>query len=157
MGKTLLQCGRIAPFIVSAGLLTGPAFAQPRGHWQFTEDGTGIELRSCSTGAATLCGVITRLPKSAKALPPAERRAVCGVAVLGDLQPARAKDGELARLDGWVDDIESMTPEGKAPRYAASLVVLSENRARLDVRGTFGIVIDRLQLVRALTPITDCK
>jgi hypothetical protein len=77
--------------------------------------------------------------------------------MLGDLQPARAKDGELARLDGWVDDIESMTPEGKARRYAASLVVLSENRARLDVRVAFGIVIDRFQLVRALMPITDCK
>jgi hypothetical protein len=157
MGKTLLQCGRTTLFIALAGLLTGPAFAEPRGHWQFTEDGTGIELRSCSTGAAKLCGVIARLPKSAKALPPAERRAVCGVAMLGDLQPARAKDGELARLDGWVDDIESMTPEGKARRYAASLVVLSENRARLDVRVAFGIVIDRFQLVRALMPITDCK
>lgn len=157
MGKTLLQCGRIAPFIVSAGLLAGPAFAQPHGHWQFTEDGTGVELRACSTGAPTLCGVITRLPKSAKALSPAERTAVCGVAMLGDLQPARAKDGELARLDGWVDDIESITPEGKARRYAASLVVLSENRARLDVRVAFGIVTDRFQLVRALTPITDCK
>jgi hypothetical protein len=157
MGKTLPQSGRITPFIVLAGLLTGPAFAEPRGHWQFIEDGTGVELRSCSTGAAALCGVITRLPKSAKALPPAQRRAVCGVAMLGDLQPAKPKDGELARFDGWVDDIESMTPEGKAPRYAASLVVLSENRARLDVRVTLGIVIDRFQLLRALTPITHCN
>jgi len=157
MSKTLLQFGRITPFIILAGLLTGPAFAEPRGHRQFTEDGTGVELRSCSTSAAALCGVITRLPKSAKALSSAERTAVCGMAMFGDLQPARAKDGEIARLDGWVDDIESMTPEGKAPRYAASLVVLSENRARLDVRGAFGIVIDPLQLVRALTLITDCK
>jgi hypothetical protein len=77
--------------------------------------------------------------------------------MLGDLQPAKPKDGELARFDGWVDDIESMTPEGKAPRYAASLVVLSENRARLDVRVTLGIVIARFQLLRALTPITDCN
>lgn len=157
MGKTLLYFGRTTPFIIMAGMLTGPAFAEPRGHWQFTEDGTGVELRSCSTGAATLCGVITRLPKSPKALSPAERTAVSGMVMLGDLQPARAKDTELARFDGWVDDIESLTLEGKAPRYAASLVVLSENRARLDVRGTFGIVTDRFQLVRALAPITDCK
>jgi hypothetical protein len=75
MSKTLLQFGRITPFIILAGLLTGPAFAEPRGHWQFTEDGTGVELRSCSTSAAALCGVITRLPKSAKALSPAERGA----------------------------------------------------------------------------------
>jgi hypothetical protein len=82
---------------------------------------------------------------------------VCGIATLGDLPPAKARGSELARLDGWVDDIESMTPEGKARRYAASWVVLSENRARLDVRGTFGIVIDQSLLVRALAPISDCK
>ncbi len=157
MGETPLKNGRITPFNASAGLLTGPAFAEPRGHWQFTEDGKGIELRPCSTGTATLCVVITRLPSSAKTLPPAERRAVCGAAMLADLQPARAKDGELTRLDGWADDIESITPESKATRYPASVVVLAENRARLDLRGTFGIVIDRIQLVRVLTPITDCK
>jgi hypothetical protein len=44
-----------------------------------------------------------------------------------------------------------------APRSAASGVVLSETRARLDVRVTLGIVIDRFQLLRALTPITDCN
>lgn len=150
MGKTFSIDGRTAPFIILAALMALPVFAEPRGHWQFTDDGTG-------TGEATLCGVITQLPRSAKALPPAQRSSVCGVAILGDLQPEIAKDGELARLDGWVDDIESMTPEGKTPRYAASWVVLSENRARPDVRGTLGIVIDRSQLVRALTPITDCK
>jgi hypothetical protein len=138
-------------------LLAVPAFAEPRGHWQFTEDGTGIELRSCRPGEAALCGAITQLPKSAKALSSAQRRAVCGIAILGDLQPAKAKGSELARLDGWVDDIESMTPEGKARRYTASWVVRSENRARLDVRGTFGIAIDQSQLVRALAPISDCR
>ena len=157
MGKTILRFGRAAPFVIWAGLLPNPVFAEPRGHWRFVDDGTGIELRSCSTGSATLCGVITQLPRSAAALPTEDRKALCGLALLGDLQPAKTKEGELARLEGWVDDIESMTAEGKAPRYAASLVVLSENRARLDVRGTFGIVIDRIQLLRALTPITDCK
>jgi hypothetical protein len=157
MGKTFFKNGRSTPYILTTALLAIPAFAEPRGHWQFTEDGTGIELRSCSPGEATLCAAFTQFPKSAKALSPAQRRAVCGIAILGDLQPAKAKSGELARLDGWVDDIESMTPEGKAPRYAATLVVLSENRARLDVRGTFGIVIDQSQLVRALAPISDCR
>lgn len=157
MGKTLFKNGRSTPYISTAALLAIPTFAEPRGHWQFTEDGTGIELHSCSPGEATLCAAITQFPKSAKALSPAQRGAVCSIAVLGDLQPAKAKGGELARLAGWVDDIESMTPEGKAPRYAASWVVLSENQARLDVRGTFKIVIEQSQLVRARAPISDCR
>jgi len=156
MGKTHLTVRRITPFII-IGLLFVPAYAEPRGHWRFVDDGMGIELRSCNMGAATLCGVITQLPRSAAALPAEDRKALCGLGVLGDMQPAKTKEGELARLDGWADDIESMTPGGKARRYAASVVVLSENSARLDVRGAFGIVIDRLQLMRALTPITDCK
>ncbi|MFO0216945.1 MAG: hypothetical protein ACK511_13115 [Burkholderiales bacterium] len=157
MGKTLFKYGRTTPIIILMGLLASPSFAEPRGHWRFVDDGTGVELRSCNTGAATLCGVITQLPRSAAALPAEDRKALCGLVVLGDMQPAKTKEGELARLDGWADDIESMTPGGKARRYAASVVVLSENSARLDVRGAFGIVIDRLQLMRALTPITDCK
>ena len=104
-----------------------------------------------------MCGVINRIPRPAAALPTENRKALCGLALLGDLQRATPKAGELARLEGWVDGLESLTPEGKAPRYAANFVVLSEVDARLDVRGTFGIVIDRLQLTRALTPITDCK
>lgn len=127
--------GRSTPFIFSVGLLGGPAFGQSRGHWQFDTDGTGLELSSCEAGAA----------------------APCGLALFGDLQPEKAKDGELARLDGRAIDIDSMTPDGKAPRYAASFVVLSETRARLDVRGAFGTVSDRLQLRRALTPVNDCK
>ncbi len=157
MGRTLLQFGRIAPFIVFAGWLASPAFAEPRGHWRFVDDNTGIELRSCGTGAETLCAVITRLPRSAKALPPAGRADVCGLALLGDLKPAKAKDGELARLEGWVDDIESIPAGGKPPRYAARFIELSEVRARLEVLGAFGIVVDRLALTRPLTPESDCK
>lgn len=82
---------------------------------------------------------------------------MCGLPLLGDLQPIRLKPAELAWLDGWDDDIESLTPEAKARRFAASLVVLSENRARQDVRVAFGIVTIRFQLERAFTPNIDCK
>lgn len=157
MCKIRLLFGRTTPFIVLTGLFATPALAEPRGHWLFIGDGTGIEVNSCEDGAAALCGVITRLPKSAATLPPEDRKAVCGVALLGDLRPAKAKDGERARLDGWVIDVDSMTPEGKAPRYAANFVVLSETRARVDVRGALGIVLERHQLMRALTTITNCK
>jgi hypothetical protein len=104
-------------------LLATPAFAEPRGHWQFTEDGSGIEHRSCSPGEATLCRAITQFPKSAKSLSPAQRRVVCSIPILGDLQPAIAKGGEFARLDGWVVDIESMTPEGSRPELVQKEVV----------------------------------
>lgn len=157
MNKSFFKIRRTTPLIILTGLLANTAFADPSGHWRFIDDGTGIELRSCNAAAATLCGVITQLPRSAAALPAEDRKALCGLAVLGDMQPAKTKEGELARLEGWVDDIESMTPGGKARRYAASFVVLSENRARLSVRGAFGIVIDRLQLMRVLTPVTDCE
>lgn len=157
MGKAFSLIGRTTPFIFMAGLLANPAFATPRGHWLFVDDGTGIEVRSYEAGAAALCGLITQLPKSAAALPREARKAVCGVALLGDLQPAKAKVDELARLSGWVIDVESMIPEGQAPRYPASFVVLSDTRVRLDVRGTFGIVVDRHPLRRAPAPITNCK
>ena len=75
---------------------------------------------------------------------------MCGLPLLGDLQPIRLKPAELAWLDGWDDDIESLS-------FAASLVVLSENRARQDVRVAFGIVTIRFQLERAFTPNIDCK
>jgi hypothetical protein len=137
--------------------LANAAFTELRGHWRFVDHGIGIELRWPSTGAATLCGAITQPPRSAAAMPTEDRRALFGLALLGDLQPPKTKEGELARLEAWVDDIDSMTPEGKARRYAASLVVLSGVRARLDVRGALGIVIDRFQPARARRPITDCK
>lgn len=157
MCQPQLQFGRTAPFFIFDGLLVNPASAEPRGHWLFVDDGTAIAVRPCADGATALCGVITRLPKSAAALLHEDRKAVCSVALLGDLQPASAKNGERARLDGWVIDIDSMTPEGKAPRYAASFVILSETRARLEVRGASGIVLDRHQLMRAPAPITNCK
>lgn len=156
MGKAFPLIGRTTPFIFVAGLFVNPAFATPRGHWLFVDDGTGIEVRSCDDGAAALCGVITRLPKDAVALHASDREALCGAALLGDLRPAKAKDGESARFDGWVVDIEAMTGDGRAPRYAASFVVLSETRARLDVRDTLGIVIERHQLLRAVVPGTRC-
>lgn len=113
MYKTLFLIRRTTPFIVSAGLFA--PFAEVHGDWLFVDDGTANEVRSCDDGAAALCGVITRLPRSAAALP----------------------------------------PDGKAPRYAASFVIPSETRARLDVRGALGIVLERHQLMRA--PITNGK
>ena len=157
MHQSFIKIRRTTPLIILTGLLANTAFAEPRDHWRFVDDGTGIELRLCNTGAATLCGVITQLPKSAAALPTEDRKALCGLALLGDLQPTKPKEGELAHLEGWVDDIESMPPGGKARRYTANFVVLSENRARLDVLGMFGIVVDRSELTRTLTPTADCK
>lgn len=148
---------RIASLVVSMGLFVGPVLADASGHWSFAGDGTSIELRPCTVGAAALCGVITRLPKSAAALSQEDRQALCGIALLSDLQLAKAKDGERARLDGSVIDIDSMSHGAKPSRYAASFVVLSDSRARLDVKATFGIVVESHQLIRALTAVSGCK
>lgn len=156
MGRKFLLCGRTTPFILAAAMYVNPASAEPRGYWLFVDDGTGIEVHPCSDGAVALCGVIMRLPKDAAALPASDREALCGAALLGDLRPAKTKEGEHAQLDGLVIDVEAMTREGKAPRYAASFVILSENRARLDVRDTLGIVIERHHLMRSLVPGARC-
>lgn len=141
--------------LITAATAAGAAAADPRGYWQFA-DGTGIEVRPCVAAATTLCGVITRLPADAAALPASDREALCGAALLGDLRGAKPETGELARLDGWVIDFDSMSSHNVAPRYAASLVVLSETRARLEVRGTLGIVLGRHPLTRAAAPGARC-
>ncbi len=153
----ILVLRRMALLLLAIGMFTQPAFAQQQGHWLFVADGTGVELRPCAAGEVSLCGVITRLPKSAAALSSADRKAVCGIRLLNDLKPAKAKDGELARLDGSVLDIDSMANGGKPSSYAASFVVLSENHGRLDVKGTFGIVIERHKLMRALVAPSVCE
>lgn len=157
MQRKMCLLGRITPWVLLAGLCTQPVFAESLGHWSFLDDGTGVELRPCTIGAAAQCGVITRLPKSAATLSVEERRAVCGITLLSDLQPAKAKDGEQARLEGSVIDIDSMTSKGKASQYDASFIVLSETRARLDVKGAFGIVFERLLLIRSLAAPPACK
>jgi hypothetical protein len=148
---------RITSFVWLLGLFVHPVLAESLGHWSFTGDGTNIELHPCTGRAAALCGVLTRLPKSAAVLSEEERKALCGIAMLSDLQSAKVKDGERARLDGFVIDIESMTRDGKASRFAASFVVLSDTRARLDVKATFGFVVESHQLIRALTAVSGCK
>jgi hypothetical protein len=128
MGKTLDIFGRTAPFIIVAGCFFTPAYSASLGNWRFDTDGTGIELRACGVGSTALCGVLTGLPKSAAALPAEDRKALCGVALLGDLQSEKARDGEREGFTGWVIDLDAMTPDGEAPRYAARFVVLSGTR-----------------------------
>lgn len=157
MRKSFANYGRITSFIFIAGFFASRASAEPRGHWVLADDGTGIEVRACDTSVTSLCGVITRLPKSAAALPTEDRKTLCGSVLIGDLRPAKAGEDELARLEGWVDNMESTSAPGKALRYPASFVVLSAARARLEIRGTFGIVIDRFPMLRPLTPVNNCK
>lgn len=148
--------GRSAPFIFLAASLAPSAYAAPQGHWRLDGDGTEIELRACAPGSDLLCGFITRLPRSADALPAADRKALCGMALLYALRPEKPRDGEQARFAGRVLDLDAMAPDGRAPEYGVRYVVLSDAQARFEVQNALGLVVDRLTLTRVRTPASGC-
>ena len=148
---------RTAPFILFFLVFHGAAAAaDPKGLWLFVEDGTGVEVAPCAGTPGELCGVIVQLPRDAATLPPSIQRKLCGAAILGSLKPGQAARGVVVRLDGWVIDPEALIEQAHPQRYAASLVLLSDARARLDVRGALDIVLERHELMRAIVPAKKC-
>ena len=148
---------RTAPFIILMLVFHGAvAAADPRGLWLFVEDGTGVEVAPCAGTPGELCGVIVQLPRDAAALPVSSQSKLCGAVLMGSLKPGQAVRGEVVRLDGWVIDPEALFEQAHPQRYAASLVLLSDVRARLDVRGAFDVVLESHELVRAIAPAKKC-
>jgi hypothetical protein len=159
---------RTTPFIALASLVAATATAtpsatpsataaEPKGRWLFVDDGSGVEIAPCATAVDGLCGMLVQLPKSAAALSPAQRKQLCGVAMIGALKTATPKAGEQARLEGWVIDPEDLARTDRPKRYAASLVLTSEVSARLDVHGPFNIVLESHRLLRPVAAAAACE
>lgn len=140
-------------------LLLASACTEPdvTGHWQFVEDGSVVQIAPSSPPDPKWCAKLVRLSKEAAALPPEERRALCGLVIVGDLKPAKnQRKGEPPRLEGWVLDPEELLKSEKAERYPASLVLVSEERARLDVHGPAGVFYASYVLWRVQAPSEPC-
>ncbi len=152
-------CVRIVPFAVASWLgLVAPVFAaELKGLWLFVDDGSGVEIGPCPIAANGLCGTLVQLPKSAASIAAAERKQLCGMTLLGELKAGKPKKDELLRLDGWVLNPEDLAQTDKPKRYDASLIMISEVSARLDVRGPFSIVMESHKLKRALASPRVCE
>lgn len=158
--KQTLYFGRTTPFVLAAWLWLA-AFAasgvQPTGSWLFVDDASGIEVAPCPLADDGLCGNLVTLPKSAESLATALRRQLCGLTLLGSLKTSIPGKGERLRLDGWVVDPEDLAHHQTPRRYSASLILLSQVGARLDVRGPLGIVLESHRLMRPVAVAPACE
>lgn len=136
--------------------LTSPADAGMLGRWLFADDGTVIDIQPCPGANGDLCAVIAELPSDAADLPPDQRLLLCGSRLMGGLRPSH-KAVEAKRLDGWIVDPEERLGGKEPERHPASLMVISENQARIDVRGPLDIVVESHVLTRSIAPIAGCR
>jgi hypothetical protein len=150
---------RTTPFFLVSwlGLVAGASAAEPNGRWLFVDDGSGVEIAPCPVAADGLCGTLVQLPNSAASITPAERKQLCGVTMLGALKVGKPKKDELIRLEGWVIDPENLAKTAEPTRYDVSMVMTSDVRARLDVRGPLGMVLESHPLMRSPASAPTCK
>jgi hypothetical protein len=157
--KSTFIYGRTTPFFISLwlGISVAATATEPTGRWLFVDDGSTVEIATCTTAADGLCGTLVQLPKSAARITPAERKRLCGLTMLGSLKVANPKKDELLRLDGWVLDPEDLAQTDQPKRYAASLIMTSHASARLDVRGPLNVVVESHRLIRPAAPAAECE
>jgi hypothetical protein len=150
---------RIAPFTVLfwLGMSTSSWAADPIGQWIFVDDGTGVDIKPCPVSGDGLCGVLFRLPKSATALDPTQRKQLCNITLIGGLKAGTPKQGEQMRWDGWVIDPEELAKTEQPKHYSSSLILTSKTSARLDVRGLFNLVVESHRLIRPLASTPACE
>ena len=123
------------------------------GQWTFVEDGTVIELSSCSAKPDWLCAAIVRHPSLMEKT--THKSTLCGLLLLGDLQSDNRPELGAHHYRGWIIDPEE-TIQGKTlARYDATLTLKSATKAQINVRA--GFFTENHELVRAAIPVTSCR
>lgn len=154
--NTLNLFGRCTPsiFIVLRATAASSGTAGVTG-WS-ADDGTVIDVRPCTETSPDLCATITKLSDSTANLQPAQQASLCGSLLMGDLCPAKSSAHSM-RLDGWIVDPEERMTTNEPERHAATLSLVSNNQARIEVRGSLGIVVESYRLSRLIVPVGTCR
>ena len=144
-------------FMIAPVVSSTAATAVLEGQWSFVDDGTVIEVATCPTREGPrYCGVIVRLPSSAKDLAPGEKKLLCGAQLLGDLRSPGTGNASKPTYRGWIIDPDDLPKTGSPTRYDATLTVTSAARAVIEVRVVGWLFSERYDLARNVAPVQPC-